>query len=302
MEFFEGFSWAVPKGFSDPVAFCRFERGDTFYDTPKAYEVWSEALKHIKYSIRVQSPERAITQKRAQPPEGDITEDTEMDADSIDDDSSPEGADSRKAGTNADSLFSDNWTKEAVIVLTEYQSKDSRTITTTQGRVYTAVWKGDLSILEDDGPFPVPATPGTLIKKEKKKMLLENSQPFIEGLRADEKIADPTVFALPYDETLELYRNKFQRLRTTIPNAVILIKRPEEVDISHPNGFIPTMRIAFFIMESTGYHEAAELIKKALYKPANNRETETDRFKVSAHGFLFPDQSASTVVRETRKR
>lgn len=39
-------TWVQGRNFS-------FKKGDVIYDTPKAYEEWSEALKHIKYSIQV---------------------------------------------------------------------------------------------------------------------------------------------------------------------------------------------------------------------------------------------------------
>lgn len=44
MEFFSGFKWAVPGAFSDAVALCRFEEGDTLYDTKNAYnDDWEKA-------------------------------------------------------------------------------------------------------------------------------------------------------------------------------------------------------------------------------------------------------------------
>ena len=48
--FLDGFLWAVPTAFSDPLAACRFEQGDILYDTKKAYEgTWGRSpyLHHI---------------------------------------------------------------------------------------------------------------------------------------------------------------------------------------------------------------------------------------------------------------
>jgi hypothetical protein len=63
-EYFDGFNWAVPVAFAEPLAACRFEQGDILYDTRRAYEgSWGDALPHIKYSIQVKSPMRGPSTK-----------------------------------------------------------------------------------------------------------------------------------------------------------------------------------------------------------------------------------------------
>ena len=60
-EYFELFSWAFPHAFSAPLDLCRFEEGDTFYNTSKAYLApWLKALNYIKYCIQVTFPPRAV--------------------------------------------------------------------------------------------------------------------------------------------------------------------------------------------------------------------------------------------------
>jgi len=39
--------------------FFSFKQGDTLYDTPKAYEVWSDALKHINTGLSVKAATNA---------------------------------------------------------------------------------------------------------------------------------------------------------------------------------------------------------------------------------------------------
>ena len=42
--YFDGFAWAVPVAFGLPLEYCRFEEGDTLYDTRGAYAgTWAEA-------------------------------------------------------------------------------------------------------------------------------------------------------------------------------------------------------------------------------------------------------------------
>ena len=63
----EGWHFFVPAAFtralerlstsrrSAIITASAFAQGDTFYDTPKAYLVWSEALQHIRRAIVVQA-------------------------------------------------------------------------------------------------------------------------------------------------------------------------------------------------------------------------------------------------------
>ncbi|MDO6564656.1 hypothetical protein Q4488_14830 [Amphritea sp. 1_MG-2023] len=112
MEFFSNFSWAVPQSFSDAVALCRFEEGDVLYDTSKAYDgSWGEAVKQITYFLQVRYPIRATSGEKG----------------------------------NVGGVFEKNWSSEVRIELYKNQEKVGiGQITTTQGRLYTAIWKGDL--------------------------------------------------------------------------------------------------------------------------------------------------------------
>ncbi len=76
----EGWHMCVPKCFNDSLDIRKtervikgnktlqwtqgstfsFETGDIFYDTPKAYEPWPEAMKHIKICIQVREASQAI--------------------------------------------------------------------------------------------------------------------------------------------------------------------------------------------------------------------------------------------------
>jgi hypothetical protein len=61
-EFFDGFTWAVPKAFSDAVTACRFEEGGILYGSRKAYiGEWGKAVEHISHSLQVFSQSRGTT-------------------------------------------------------------------------------------------------------------------------------------------------------------------------------------------------------------------------------------------------
>jgi hypothetical protein len=261
MEFFDAFDWAVPKGFKEPLAFCRFEQGDRLYDTPLAYQKWRDALEHIKLSIQVKLPERAPV---------------------------------KKAEEDADSVFAANWNQRAEIELTIYPKQEKRNIQTTQGRIFMAVWKGDIDILSEDIPAPaIPELPKTLIMDG----LLQQLQPCIQRLTADEHFMNPVIFVLPYDETRELYNDKFHKVKTALAKCGdfnIRLVSPEQAGLYRPNGFVPTMSLAFFIVQNTSRDEVFELLKKALYVPSKTKKTEKEFFRINAHGCLYPNVASKT--------
>jgi hypothetical protein len=52
----EGTVMAVPLCFRSALEKERFDRGDTFYDTRKAYEgTWAQAITHLSYGLQVTS-------------------------------------------------------------------------------------------------------------------------------------------------------------------------------------------------------------------------------------------------------
>lgn len=263
MEFFEMFAWALPKAFKDPLSICRFEQGDVLYDTRKAYQVWKEALKYLRYGIQVKFPERST---------------------------------SRKAEQEADSVFSSNWNQKAVIELTKYSTQTQSLIDTTQGRLYSALWKGNLDILSKDYPDPsIPELPKTLLKNGMLPLL----EPYICKLSTDDIIPNPTVFVVPYDETRDIYRNKFNKVKYALEKHVklrIKMISPEQAGLSHPNEFVPTLSLAFFLVENSSQAEVIELVKKALYVPPNGNQPQKEQFRINAHGYLYPE-----VERESMK-
>jgi hypothetical protein len=50
----EGFVMAVPESFRSAFERERFDRGDTFYDTKRAYEgTWTEGISHLSFGLQV---------------------------------------------------------------------------------------------------------------------------------------------------------------------------------------------------------------------------------------------------------
>ena len=112
MEFIPGFKWALPKAFSDAVFGCRFEEGDMLYQTSSAYKTdWSK--KELDYFIQVAFPSRG----------GSKT-------------------------TGEAAVFEKNWNSEVRLDVYKNHEKISiGQIRTTQGRLYSTLWKGDIDLI-----------------------------------------------------------------------------------------------------------------------------------------------------------
>jgi len=250
-EFFDGFSWAIPTAFAEPLAACRFEQGDVLYDTRRAYEgPWGEALPHIRYSIQVKSPLRGPATK------------TEKEEESV---------------------FTDNWNQAVVFAFTEHKKNEMRETKTTQGRLYTLLWKGDLSSLDEDVPAPpVPALAMQILRDLPKAMDHLRTAMF-------KGAGKRTVFLMPYDRTRQLLRGKLREVQTSLVDFKTRFDfiQPEEAGLTADAGFAPTVSIACFCIEGATESLVEKAVKKALYKPAKEKKTSAERFRITAHGHLL---------------
>jgi len=246
MEFFSNFTWAVPHAFSDAVALCRFEEGDVLYDTPKAYDgPWGEAVQYINRSLQVRYPARATSTEKE-----------------------------KKGG-----VFEQNWTSEVRIELYEKQKKvGAGQIITTQGRLYTALWKGDLGVLYDDTenpPLPVNARNVTRHLKGVKKKALSYSD-------------GQPVFAMVRDRANQVSRAKYIKVHAKLKKHLYSEPKmisPEYSGLENWDIIAPTIEIAFFIVKEITPKELGLLVKEAVYVPA--KAATKDMFKLSAHGVIF---------------
>lgn len=245
MEFFEGFRWAVPRAFADSVSLCRFQEGDTLYDTRKAYEgMWGEAQKHIEFSAQVRFPSATLT-----PVAGD-----------------------------SGNVFARNWNSEVRVdlrrkgVLTGGES-----VRSTQGRLYTLLWKGDVQVLYADSPPPsIP-----LNVQETTKVLSDH-----KGHLA-ERCGNRALFALPYDPANSISRTKYSKVEKALQKILTdppLLLRTKESGLPNWDSMAPTIVIALFCFKQSECDSVTELLKKALYVPTEGAKKEM--FRMSAHGVL----------------
>lgn len=266
--YFDGFSWAIPDAFANVLAACKFERGDTLYDTRCAYEGhWQTVLPDINYSIQVKSPKRGIATKA-----------TRKAPSSEDGDSSSEI--SLKTGQYK-SVFENNWDGSVSLTLTDHKINQSREIETTQGCLYTLLWKGDLAWLDKSNPSPPIPTLAMQIRNDLSRAFsfVANTRPFAG-----------TAFLMPYDRTNEILTSKLRNIDLSLKDfhSQVSFISPNKAGLiaSSGAGFAPTVEIACVYIEVSDLHTVEEALKSVLYVPTVNRKTEKSKFKIESHGWL----------------
>jgi len=246
MEFFSGFKWAVPVAFSDAVSLCRFEEGDILYDTPKAYDdEWGKASKHIEYSMQVRYPAR-------------VTGGT---------------------GASESGVFTNNWKSEVRVELYKHLEKVGvGQIETTQGRLYTALWKGDVTILKCDTEEPkIPIT-----VQQVTRSLAESSD------KARSLSTKYPVFVMARDLSNPISREKYSKILSKLKKHLAgepQLLRPKLAGLNEWANIAPTIEIAFFITNGVSAEQLDDLVKAAVYVPA--KDATKDMFRISAHGAIF---------------
>lgn len=125
-EWFEAFAWPVPRAFAAALAAPRFEQGDVLFRDRLGYGPLTDPIPVGLEAIQVLSPARSATR------------------------SDPEAsgrADRRRAA----------WNAEVVIERVAVDEGRARVQVSTQGRLFTALWRGDADWLAPDHePPPLP--------------------------------------------------------------------------------------------------------------------------------------------------
>lgn len=245
MKFFSNFAWAVPLAFSDALATCLFEEGDVLYENQKAYKGnWSEAKKHFDHSLQVRYPARA----------------------------------GNKGKELIGGLFKNNWLEKVVFDVYDHRKGTRKEVETTQGRLYSFLWKGDRSVLEMNSDNPtVP-----LDFKEAKKQLSETRN------KADAVRCFGYVFVMPRDLTNRITISKYVKVEKALSKYMsheVLILNPEKAGLREPELYLPTVDIAFFPTSNIDRNELEKLLKKNLYTPTKGAKKEL--YSLDKHGAIF---------------
>lgn len=253
MDFFPGFKWAIPKAFSDAISNCRFEEGDIIYDSEFAYNEWKDSLLKTNYYVKIKYPKRTTRSLI------------------------PENSSVQKA----------NWNSTIRFELMNFHEKKKKIIETTQGALFSVLWKGDFSYLDFDNSNIKPALlpfflKNLIVKGEKGKSMLEEAIP-----KCRELASGKTFFIIPYDPTNDVSLKKHQDLREALskgPNFKIIHLPPKESGLKSWEQVFPVITINLFIFEKSTYEEIEHVIKDTFYKPTANSRKQA--FNLDRHGIL----------------
>ncbi len=238
-DFFPGFAWAVPRAFADPLAACRFELGDTLYSDARAYTgKWEDARRQGR-AVQVLEPSRGI------------------------------------GGGGDDSGFAEAWKQEVVFELHDFVGDQTRTVGTTQGRLYTLLWKGDETVLDPESAEPAVPANATAFKKH-----LEIAATKIPA-RGEVR------YLMATDAAAGLPREKLQKVSIALEEGFGVLPRVIPVtELELDTEFLPTVQLAVFELGQADPGAVTEALQAVLYKPSAGRVTAGSRFRLATHGLL----------------
>lgn len=249
LEFFLGLSWALPTGFRAALAGCRFDIGDVLYDSADAYlKSWGAPGSRLRHSIQVQRCYNATS----------------------------------AGGADTDEAFLNSWSDGIEIALTDHGDGSTRLITSTQGRLYTTLWKGDTAILDSSAYKPEPPSMASAMRSEIPKA----SQEFAS--RHSSSFAGGHAFLFAVDHALiqQLLKSRtVEGALRTLGEVEVLTASPAEMRI--PGAYRPTILLHSFAIQIDDRKPIEKALKARLYSPAKNRKTDVDRFNLRQHGHLF---------------
>ena len=253
-EYFSEFKWALSKSYTDPLSKCRFEQGDIIYDTSQAYSLpWGEAKQIIKSCVQIKSPSRNLTAITIE---------------------------------NTETAFKNNWNSKVTLDLLESPGMSKKEIETTQGNLYSMLWKGDISfIYSGKSSCDIPMLLKDVFKLS--KIILPCLTDYIKN-HCD------SIFYFPIDETSSLSKAKIAKIKRVLNVETIEYKMtiitPTSLNLLNTYNICPTVKIILYEIIGKDV-DVKEALKKALYVPDKNKKTEEDMFRLKAHGTFIKDYS-----------
>ncbi|MFH1984725.1 MAG: hypothetical protein ABIL58_23030 [Pseudomonadota bacterium] len=249
MEFFDEFNWAVPTVFSDAIAKCKFEEGDVLYNSQKAYLDWGRARSEFLFSINVKYPRRTLRVTK-----GDTA-----------------------------SVASSNWNSEVRIELRNFSDdKSAQIIETTQGALFSVLWKGGVSWLF--GPQPLLPIFLKDLTDKKQARLYEAER------RCKEEAKGAPYFIMACDPTKDISQKKHRDVLSILSekfDCEFFQFSPKESGLNDWEKVFPVIKIHLYVIHEARYDELLGTLKDVLYKQLPN--STNDNFKIHRHGILVAD-------------
>jgi len=257
MDFFAGFSWPVPTAFAAAIAACRFEQGDVLYSSKRAYRAWDPARSELRHHIQVLDPPKSA---RAMTSESD------------------------------GSRFSANWSSSVQLELQDYQSNSAETWRSTQGRLFSCVWKGDVSLLhEDERGAPTPP----LLARELHRALQESLETAVERSRLalPSGVSPRLLYLSALDQASDASRAKASLVESQLASRFAVVTAdldPSRAGIPEAERYHPSLTVRCLALDTPDESAVRDVLKKALYAPSKASKSggSAERFALQRHGAL----------------
>ena len=254
-DWISGFAWPIPRAFSGAVSQCRFEQGDVLYAEPEGYRSWGE-----------RGPAGSLIQI-LDPPKTARALSSEFDGD----------------------RFSVSWTSPVTLQI--YAGACERPVqkATSQGRLFTALWRGDLSVLESDGTEP--PIPGSW--KELHGRLSEAIPALSARLFEGSVEPDGLILLLAVDDSSESGRAKADAIEARLAD-LFTVHRVEmnatETGVRGAEVLHPALRVRGLGIQSSDPQSVESHLSGLLYGGSGQAGA---RFSLSRHGLLTPAGSTA---------
>lgn len=250
IDFYAGFSWAVPVAFGSALQACRFERGDVLYSDRAAYDESTKRADPTRYQIQVLDPPRSAWA---------ITSDAEG------------------------QRFTANWESSVIFEFTDRETGATTQRSATQGKLFSCLWHGDREWLEA-GEEKRPVVPRLL--RELQSRVGETTAVLQERLR-DARTRQ--IFAFAHDLSSDASRVKVHAILAVL-EARLATERCDltvaEAGIEGAASFLPTLRICGMGLSTADPTQVSDVLKGVLYGANATQGDQPDRFRLSRHGVL----------------
>jgi hypothetical protein len=263
---FAGFTWAVPKAFGAAVHACRFEQGDVLYSERSAYEETGRAKRPARYYIQVLDPPRTT---RA------------------------------LGGDGEGQRFFSNWESPVDFEWMDRQEDRCTTMRSSQGGLFTCLWKGDVESLREEGLAELPRP---LLLRDLQPRVAGCLEPMLEQFKGPESgkkrsrgsSAVRMLFICAIDQSSDASRVKRQSILRALDARFPVESRhcsPTDLDLSEAECFHPALGIFGVAAETRDTAKVEAALREVLYsggKVAGGKGAgqEGGRFQLARHGTL----------------
>lgn len=269
-ELFTGFAWPVPRAFAAVLGTPRFEPGDVFYRSAKGYGALVGRMPKALQAIQVRASPRSRRARETQAADGQ----------------------QRTA-----------WDTELVVELVELDTGRSEVRTLTQGKLFTALWRGDMSWLEPERDSPPPPRNARELQSE-----LAAARPAFADRGLPEAQQRGCRFLFVVDQASDASLAKATAIEAALhslgPLEVVCLT-PVEAGVAEGESYHPTLEIRGCFVAGRSEDEVRAALRTALYAggratdmpddtpetaplapPEADAEKRPDRFSLARHGLM----------------